>query len=825
MIKNPARAIAAAVLVALLPLGAGQATPDFRTILATRDTEALRLLRMAGVLKIEDAASWSAAEKKIFLGAFDDNGRLTVTGRRLLKELIQASLDDPNSYPSDQELPSRALGDISRRSKSSILAGADPMTNDALWSQGARAFSLVAPQLPLVSGYDWGGFPAPVMPLGDPTDENLDSGNETQRIIVSPKILLRQSRYDVHRLDPSSTEALTAIEAAGLNADILKAHQARVVHELAVFNLVVLEVPQSRVRALAISLQSEGINARPVSRYQMTAAPSPALPPAPPGPNVPLLMAAGQSANTLALMKPGWNATRAWLSRFGAPIGGRNQETSMPPIEISPDQALIGGSQSKDIAPSLAGSVPLIRPDKFYQSGYHGRRAIAVIVDSGLDAGHPDFQGKHITQRDFTEDQDNKDYVGHGTHVASTALGTGAASSGKYEGVASGAGEVLVAKVFGKDPYAGEDSILAGLDWGVTQAQGRPVVVNLSLGGGGDPNDVLARAVNVLAHQGHAVIVAAGNAGPANGTVGSPGMARDVLTVAATDKEGRVTDYSSRGHEAGYETPNKRRAKYSKPDISAPGGGVNLGLWQRIVRGFDGITGNNASILLEAQERCVYGPGIIAARSNDAPLDSCDVAVDGRPYYTRLSGTSMATPHVTGATLLVYDYLEAHDALSKNSFLEVKAAQMETSRDLKDGNQPYPTPVQGAGMVDLDRLYDLVSSRLELGLPVGSLASEIALWVASDETASRSVRKESVYRVTRFGIVNPKTGNVINSDAELDLLMTRLEERKAKAGVISRIGRAMDDWLHRWLGLDLRGDGTEDPLEKSQKASLVDIDG
>ncbi|MEU5939679.1 S8 family serine peptidase [Micromonospora sp. NPDC047548] len=254
--------------------------------------------------------------------------------------------------------------------------------------------------------------------------------------------------------------------------------------------------------------------------------------------------------------------------------------------------------------PALDVSVPQIGAPTAWQAGYTGSGVTVAVLDSGVDDTHPDLAGTVTARANFTEgEEDDRDLVGHGTHVASTVAGSGSASDGRYRGVAPGTklmdGKVCVA--YG----CAESWILAGMEWAAAEQHAK--VVNMSLGGWDSPGiDPLEQAVNTLTEQyGTLFVVAAGNDGPSSGTINSPASADAALAVGAVDKSDRLADFSSRGPQLG--------DSGIKPDITAP------------------------------------GVAITAARGKDA------TNVGGAPgdAYVTLSGTSMATPHVAGAAAIL----------------------------------------------------------------------------------------------------------------------------------------------------------------------------
>jgi subtilisin family serine protease len=292
---------------------------------------------------------------------------------------------------------------------------------------------------------------------------------------------------------------------------------------------------------------------------------------------------------------------------------------------------------------SLDVSVPLIGAPAAWQAGLTGVGVKVAVIDSGVDPHHPDLAGQIAESVDFTGSGDLLDHVGHGTHVASTIAGTGAASGGKYRGVAPGA-KLLSAKVCGLDGCP-ESAILAGMAWAAQQGA---AVANMSLGGPDTPDiDPLETAVNDLSAQyGTLFVIAAGNEGESGDiTIGSPGSADAALTVGAVSKTKELASFSSRG-------PRAEDAAV-KPDLTGP------------------------------------GVSIVAARSADGEFPP----IDGNDAYTSLSGTSMATPHVAGAAALL---AQQHPDWRGGRLKATLTAAAGPSADLG----PYE---QGAGLVDVAR--------------------------------------------------------------------------------------------------------------------------
>ncbi|MEV4116345.1 S8 family serine peptidase [Nonomuraea sp. NPDC049695] len=321
---------------------------------------------------------------------------------------------------------------------------------------------------------------------------------------------------------------------------------------------------------------------------------------------------------------------------------------------------------------SLDTSVPQIGAPAAWARGFTGEGVKVAVLDTGIDATHPDLAGKVSSRKDFTDEPDERDLVGHGTHVASTIAGSGAASGGRYRGVAAGV-TLLDGRVCDESGFCSDSAILAGMQWAAEQGAR---VVNMSLGGSDTPEeDPLEQAVEALSDQyGTLFVIAAGNEGMERG-VSTPATANAALAVGAVDKSDELAAFSNMGPVPGDDT--------LKPDITAP------------------------------------GVDITAARGKDSP---------GTGSYVALSGTSQATPHVTGtAALLAEQHPEWKGDL-------LKAALMASA-------EPRPEIgvfAQGAGRVNADRATAQAVTAQPPGLGFGRQA-----WPHDDD---QPAAKKLVYR-------------------------------------------------------------------------------
>lgn len=283
-----------------------------------------------------------------------------------------------------------------------------------------------------------------------------------------------------------------------------------------------------------------------------------------------------------------------------------------------------------------------------------GRGVTVAVLDTGIGA-HPDLNGRLVGFRDFVGDGNTGyDNNGHGTHVCGILCGNGRMSYGRYRGMAPGV-RLVVGKVLDEKGDGSTEAMLEGMEW-VLQAKDRYRIriLNISVGIGdlkeAEKEKALHDKIEEIWESGILVVCAAGNKGPGEGTISCVGGDKTV-TVGCHDGEyekenpGRCEVYSGRGISGGFTR---------KPDLVAPG----------------------------------------------TNIVSCNVACQGRKAragnaYIAKSGTSMATPVVSGAAALAF---QRYPDMTNG---ECKQKLQFSATDLG-----LPWNQQGWGMLNVERFLE-----------------------------------------------------------------------------------------------------------------------
>jgi len=240
--------------------------------------------------------------------------------------------------------------------------------------------------------------------------------------------------------------------------------------------------------------------------------------------------------------------------------------------------------------------------------------------NTGVDAMHPQLQGAEFYSTISWPAREILDENGHGSHCTSTAAGKlhRTPIDVTVEGVSRS--PLLSVKCLGRGIGTGFTSEIINA-MSVCYEKGCQVI-SMSLGSaecqGGCEVCPECRMVSTLTQRGLIVVIAAGNSGPQENTIGCPGCSPDAITVAAVDRHGEAADFSSRGGD---------RFPF-KPDVAAPG--VNI------------YSGTSRGSIIDLQE------------------------LEAGPGFASISGTSMATPHVAGFC-----------ALLKHKFPTITTAQIK----------------------------------------------------------------------------------------------------------------------------------------------------
>lgn len=284
-----------------------------------------------------------------------------------------------------------------------------------------------------------------------------------------------------------------------------------------------------------------------------------------------------------------------------------------------------------------------------------GKNVTIAVLDTGA-AKHPDFVDRILAFKDFTKGKEEiYDDSGHGTHVCGIACGNGALSSGRYRGIAPKAG-LVVGKVLDEKGDGAVDAMLNGINWVMQNMERYHIrILNVSVGIGGKMNEerenLLKSKLESAWRKGLLVVCAAGNNGPECESLSSIGRSPSLITVGChdgsffIDKSNRCSSYSARGGK--FDT-------IRKPDIVAP------------------------------------GTEIISCNSKFKPVKK-----GYQNAYIAKSGTSMATPIVSGALALL---LQKHPEYDNET---AKRKLLYSADDLKE-----PWYQQGWGMINVARMME-----------------------------------------------------------------------------------------------------------------------
>jgi serine protease AprX len=258
---------------------------------------------------------------------------------------------------------------------------------------------------------------------------------------------------------------------------------------------------------------------------------------------------------------------------------------ALPGITVTPDVTVSVQSTTESTGPHTPSDAFLQQTGaaQLAAAGDTGQGVTVAVLDTGID-NLPDFAGRLVGGVDLTgANSPFQDSYGHGTFVAGLIAGDGASSNGQYSGEAPGANLVSI-KVAGADGTTHLGTLITALQWAADHRGAYGIqVLNMSLGFQPTESTVLNpldQAVEAVWNSGITVVASAGNAGPFNGTILSPGDDPLVITAGALDdmagttvSADEMTDFSSAGPTSpdGWVKPDLVTSGRSVVSLAAPG--------------------------------------------------------------------------------------------------------------------------------------------------------------------------------------------------------------------------------------------------------------
>lgn len=276
-------------------------------------------------------------------------------------------------------------------------------------------------------------------------------------------------------------------------------------------------------------------------------------------------------------------------------------------------------------------------------------------------------------------------------------LFTGVAPNSKLVGV----------KIFNNAGSGTTSTIIAGMDWVIqNRLEYRIIVASMSIGlKNGGTDTTLDEKADTLVQNGIVTTVSAGNNFLEGYTIGSPGTAAYVITVAATNDQNGITSYSSNGN------PLKNEFGLTKPDVAAPGGTFQP----------------------------LYGNRILSTDSNDVDAEYSGYADRNADDYQQMAGTSMSAPHVAGLAASIIQSFGSW-SWTQEEALKVKMMISMTSFETQSGESGNLPPlnrgdkdsVEGYGRISADAAIEAATMTYNIGEPatatLGSSSSDKKVW-------------------------------------------------------------------------------------------------
>src|SRR5437016_1772017 len=447
-------------------------------------------------------------------------------------------------------------------------------------------------------------------------------------------------------------------------------------------------------------------------------------------------------------------------AHYSVPVGSLDALADDPDVAyISPNRPLSGTSTLDYGAESVNAPVA-------WQQGLDGTGVGVAVIDSGVTAvgdlywwipANQTYGSRVVYSQNFVPGAtDASDQYGHGTHVAGIIAGAGWFSTGSnfthtFKGIAPNA-NIINLRVLDQNGAGTDSSVIAAIQTAISLKSTYNIrVINLSLGRQVYESytvDPLCQAVEAAWSAGIVVVAAAGNQGRNDsagtegyGTIAAPGNDPYAITVGAmktANTPARVDDtiasYSSKGPTA-YDF-------VVKPDIVAPGNQVVSTLAPNAPL----LSTPTDVYLSEYSSSTTTSTGSGGNTKNNKKNSTSSLTANTiSPSYMRLSGTSMATPVVSGAAVLL---LQQNPNLTPD---QVKARLMKTASKNFPAYSTVTDPTTGIIYTDYYDIFTIGAGYLDVGAALSS--NDLADASAVSPAAVFDPSTQSVYLVTGQGVV------------------------------------------------------------------------